>query len=475
MGRHGDVRAKVPGAGRRGITALLGIGVVALALLLTTCDLRGGTGDGGRGSAGPGAGVHSPSSTPTGKPSTELGFGLTHTEYSADHGEGPAKRAVAGLLSERSLPQDQAIMGWGADNPEPAPGKYDFGELDDRIDLIRASGGTPVITLCCAPDWMKGGAPGARTDWSRLEVAPDPSHFDDFAALAATVARRYPDVRHFIVWNEFKGFWNDGEQRWDYEGYTDLYNRVYQAVKKVNPDNLVGGPYLVMDSFAPGDDGNGDASGTLKGPWGAADRRVLDAVDYWLRHKAGADFLVADGSSTNRDDSLVPDEFAATEKFAAVGRWLKQRSGGLPLWWAEWYVEPDGKPTGWDERHRTAVQAAAMMELARGGADAAFYWNPQERGKACPGCLWTSTELSSGGGRQLPMMDLLRRFGAAFPPGTRFRTVSVAEDDRPNVRVLADDKAVLVVNTLDRPIRAAVDGRSFDLPAYGIHWLRRGR
>ncbi|MEU1540364.1 xylan 1,4-beta-xylosidase [Actinacidiphila glaucinigra] len=473
MGRHANVRmGLLPGAGRRGVTVLLGIGVAALVLLLAMCDLGGGAGSTARGGNGAGGAVHAPAAAPTGRPTTALGFGLTHTEYSADHGGGTAKRSAERLLSMRPLPQNQAIMGWGADNPEPSPGTYDFGELDDRVDLIRASGGTPVITLCCAPDWMKGGKAGT-TDWSRLEVAPDRAHFDDFAALAATVARRYPDVRHFIVWNEFKGFWNDGRQRWDYEGYTDLYNRVFRALKQVNPGNLVGGPYLVMDSFAPGDDGNGDASATLKGPWGAADRRVLDAVDHWLKHKAGADFIVADGSSGSRDDRMRPDEFAATEKFAAVGRWLRERSGGLPLWWAEWYVEPDDGSTGWDERHRTAVQATAMTELARGGADAAFYWNPQERGRTCPGCLWTSTELASGGGEQLPMLDLLRRFAAAFPPGTRFRDVPVADEDRPNVRVLADDRTVLVVNTLGRTIGAEVDGRSFDLPAYGIRWLRR--
>lgn len=96
-----------------------------------------------------------------------------------------------------------------------------------------------------------------------------------------------------------------------------------------------------------------------------------------------------------------------------------------------------------------------------------------ERGRTCPGCLWTSTELASGGGEQLPMLDLLRRFAAAFPPGTRLRDVPVADEDRPNVRVLADDRTVLVVNTLGRTIGAEADGRSFDLPAYGIRWLRR--
>jgi hypothetical protein len=459
------------GAGRRrGVTALLGAGLaglVALALLLAMCD---GTRSEGAGTSG--GGIHPPAGPPTGKPTAELGFGLTHTEYSADHGEAYARTAADKLLSQQSLPQNQAIMGWGANNPEPSPGHYDFGELDDRIDLVRRTGGTPVITLCCAPDWMKGGKAGT-TDWSRIEVAPTPDHFADFAALAAKIARRYPDVRHFVVWNEFKGFWNSSRSRWDYEGYTALYNLVRQALKSVNPYIMVGGPYVVMDSFAPGDDGNGNASATLKGPWGAADQRSLDAVDYWLSHNSGADFVVLDGSSMNHDDSLVPDEFAATAKFSALSRWLKQRTP-LPLWWAEWYVEPEsGKAADWSEQHRTAVQAAAMMELAKGGAAAAFYWNPQKQGRQCAGCLWTSTELSAQGGQELPMMDLLRRFAAAFPPGSRFKTVSVAADDRPNVRVLADGKAVLVVNVLDRPINARIDGRSFELPAYGVRWLSR--
>lgn len=71
------------------------------------------------------------------------------------------------------------------------------------------------------------------------------------------------------------------------------------------------------------------------------------------------------------------------------------------------------------------------------------------------------------------MFDLVSRFGAAFPPGTRYETVPVASDDVPNVRVLADDKAVLVVNVLDRPIDAQVDGKKFTMGAYEVKWLSR--
>ena len=59
-------------------------------------------------------------------------------------------------------------MGWGGGNPEPSPGEYDWGSLDVRVETMRRTGARMVITLCCAPDWMKGGEPG-ETDWSNLE------------------------------------------------------------------------------------------------------------------------------------------------------------------------------------------------------------------------------------------------------------------------------------------------------------------
>ncbi|GAT82093.1 xylan 1,4-beta-xylosidase [Streptomyces sp. F-3] len=473
MGRQGWIT----GAGWWRLTALLGVGAVAVALLVALLSTPPG-GASTEGTTRDGDAVHG---TPVHRPGADkpyVGWGFTHTQFSADVGSATATdRVRKRLAKDGGLPQNQAIMGWGADNPEPVKGHYDFEALDRRIDFIRASGGIPVITLCCAPDWMKGGRPGVdNTDWSQsaLETAPLPEHYKDFAALSATVAKRYPDVRHFIVWNEFKGFWNDAEGRWDYEGYTKLYNLVYTALKKVNPKNMVGGPYLVMDSVDPQKDAN--ASTALRGPWGAMDQRVLDAFAYWNRHKAGADFVVVDGSSyTTKDDELLPDEFAATDKFTAVGRWVRQQTPGLPLWWAEYYVEPADRNDDrkrWSEPHRVAVQAAGLIAIAKGGATSGFYWNPQKRKGDCPGCLWTPTE-SSDGGRELPLYGLLSRFHREFPPGTAYRTVSVAPDDVPNVRVLASDRTVLVVNTLDRPISAKVDGRRFDMKAYEVKWLRR--
>ncbi|MET7734080.1 xylan 1,4-beta-xylosidase [Streptomyces sp. NPDC005402] len=473
MGRH----EWNSGARRWRLTALLGVGAAALALVVTLLNTLPGGGAGTDGTSRNGDKVHgTPTSTPDAD-TPEVGWGFTHTQFSADEGSSQATERVGQRIGDAGgLPQNQHIMGWGADNPEPVKGRYDFEDLDRRIDFIRASHSTPTITLCCAPDWMKGGEAGVgKTDWSKaaLETAPDPAHFKDYAALAATVAKRYPDVRHFIVWNEFKGFWNDAKSRWDYEGYTQLYNLVYKALKKVDPKIMVGGPYLVMDSVDPRSE---DASATFKGAWGAMDQRILDAFDYWNRNKAGADFVVVDGSSYTNDDELLPNEFAATDKFTVVSRWVRQRTGNLPLWWAEYYVEPaDSRDEreGWSENRRVAVQAAGMIALARGGTTSALYWNPEnEKGTACAGCLWTPTS-GSGGGRKLPMFDLVSRFGKAFPPGTTYKTVPVAADDMPNVRVLATDRTVLVVNTLNRKISAQIDGKRFDMQAYEVKWLSR--
>ncbi len=179
---------------------------------------------------------------PAGPAVPGLTVGVTHTQTSPDSWNRRGAVASARDILESVAPiQNQHLMGWGALNPEPSPGVYEWGSLDRRMEGIVDMGAEPVLTLCCAPDWMKGGAPGA-TDWGQLEVAPTPEHYDDFARLAQEAALRYPEVRHFIVWNELKGFYDSENNEWDAAGYTDLYNRVYTAVKEVRPDALIGGP-----------------------------------------------------------------------------------------------------------------------------------------------------------------------------------------------------------------------------------------
>ena len=166
-----------------------------------------------------------------------LQLGVTHTRRSLDPDEPDAARhrGVAILGDHGAVWQNHHLMGFGTLNPEPAPGAYDWESLDRRMRLTDETGGRVTLTLCCAPDWMKGGAPGT-TDWTRLEDDPLPEHFADFAALAAAAVQRYPQVERVLVWNELKGFYRTDLNRWDQEGYTALYNAVYRAVKAVRPD-----------------------------------------------------------------------------------------------------------------------------------------------------------------------------------------------------------------------------------------------
>ena len=385
-------------------------------------------------------------------------WGVTHTQYSADNDSPQARRAAEGMLGRVPMLQNQHIMGWGVSNPEPHPGRVNFRDLNRRLKLMAATRSIPIITLCCAPDWMKGGQAG-RTDWSKNHtVAPDPEHFDDYAKLAARVAKQYPTVKHYMVWNEFKGFWNPSGNRWDYEGYTELYNKVYDALKKVDPEIQVGGPYVPIDTTArPG-------RSELSGAYGTVDQRGLDAIKYWIEHKKGADFIVVDGATMTSDKDNIPDDFAAASKFSAVTAWLKRQSDNLPVWWAEWYVEPQS--SGWTEAKRTAVQASTLMEFAKSGVSTALYWNPQLKSQGeCPGCVW-----APGSGDEMPMAGLLSGFTKWFPAGAQI--VEVKSSD-PRVKVLAQTRQLVMVNTTDAAVTATVDGKQVTLQPYEIQWSAR--
>jgi hypothetical protein len=89
---------------------------------------------------------------------------------------------------------------------------------------------------------------------SKITAAPTPDHYADFANLWKQLALRYPDVHYFQVWTKLKGFCT--LNRWDYESYTQCYNLIHDAPKPTNPNNQVGGPYVVMTSWTePGTGG----------------------------------------------------------------------------------------------------------------------------------------------------------------------------------------------------------------------------
>ncbi len=327
-----------------------------------------------------------------------LRLGVTHMQVSLAPGDPAAALARGRAVLAASGPlQAQHLMGFGVLNPEPSPGAYDWTSLDTRMRLIADTGGETVLTLAAAPDWMKGGAPGS-TNWSRIEDAPFPAHYDDFAALCAAAVRRYPQVRHVQVWNELKGFYDAARNRWDVEAYAVLYDRVYRAVKAVRPDVAVGGPYIPLDAWA----NPAVAPSDVSGPWGVADQRSLDVLTYWLGHNPGADFLVVDGGDGTKDRGLLTTPTDAADRFAVLTRWLRARSP-LPVWWAEFYPEiaeeggPEDPQVGAASPRRAVATLEALAAFARSGASAAMLWQPQQSTDFPYAALWTDTAAPDGG------------------------------------------------------------------------------
>ncbi|HJQ47591.1 MAG TPA: hypothetical protein VJ870_14930 [Amycolatopsis sp.] len=348
-------------------------------------------------------------------------LGVTHTQYSVDPDLSPADRAAGeGILGATALLQNQHIMGWGALSPEPAPGAYDWSTLDSRMGLIARTGGTPVITLCCAPDWMKGGAAGT-TNWDRLPDAPLPQHYPDFANLAATVAQRYPQVRDFQVWNELKGFWDAAGNTWDAAGYTNLYNQVYDAVKRVRPDARIGGPYAVFTTFA-----SSGEHGPLTGAYGRVDPRVLQLYEYWNEHKHGADFVAVDASTTGS---------AANALYADATRWVRALTG-LPVWWSEFYP---AAPAGTDEA-RAATTLDAVAWAAEAGASAMLLWQPQASADLPYAALWTDPTAGPVGPTSLTAA------WTWLAPRLAAGTVRIARDVPGDLLWFTDGRRTLTVN-----------------------------
>ncbi|HYH32077.1 MAG TPA: hypothetical protein VD903_17025 [Pseudonocardia sp.] len=322
-----------------------------------------------------------------------LELGVTHTQDSLDpyHPDEATQRGIDILSDNGAIWENHHLMGFGTSNPEPSPDEYDWDTLDRRMELTEKTGNRPMLTLCCAPDWMKGGEEG-ETDWDLLEDNPLPEFYDEYADLAAEAVERYPEVERVMVWNELKGFYNQEENRWDYEGYTEFYNQVYTAVKEVRPEIEVGGPYVVLDSLDPG---SPDASTEVTGPWGVADQRALDVVDYWLEHNVGADFLVVDASSETRQDT-VPSALDGAQKFADMVGWLQERSD-LPIWWAEFYPEvPEGGEPGPNTPAAAATTLATVAAFAQSGTAGALLWGPQAHGLESA-ALWTDSTEPDGG------------------------------------------------------------------------------
>jgi hypothetical protein len=428
-----------------------------------TDDSGGGARASGGGSAGSGGGAVRVRVWPRQVVATSrLTLGVTHTQHSLDPWGDPESIVRAERLLSFAKYQNQHIYGWGAGNPEPQPGVMDWRTLDRRMALIDRLGATPIITLCCAPDWMT--RRGTTTsDFPNLP--PTPEHYDDFAELARQIAERYPRVRRFMVWNEMKGFWNRSAHNWDFRAYTELYNRVYAALKSVNPNIKVGGPYLVLEGTGAGD--AAPASRVTADPITERDQTVLD---YWLDHASGADFVAIDRKLQSKHDGhhySRHELLGFTHWFGDVVRQIHERTQ-LPVVFAEDYFA-----NSTDRRFTAAGLASMLAEEVRAGALLSLRWGPQaergDRGQSNGQSLFTDTR-HPGGGRPLPAQRVYAGIGRWFGRGTDLVQVQSSSRD---IGVLATRDRVLLINRTPDVQRVVVEkGTKLRLPPWGVRFAQ---
>jgi hypothetical protein len=392
-------------------------------------------------------------------------YGFDFSIQAPDHlqqNDPAAVTAALGVLHRFSgSVMDQWIWGAGAtSDPEPSPGNYDMSSIAARLSLIEAAGGIPVITLCCAPTWMKE---TSVTGPALFNAAPAPDHYRDFAALAAHVAQAFPNVHYFVVWSEVRGFRNTTTSTWDYRGYTTMYNDVFRAIKRVRSDAFVGGPYAVFPGYSQPYNGIVSA---VHGPWGYVDQGMLETVQYWLRNKAGADFIALDGPTevAREDDAALNDPLTASELYAAIDHWVEaQTPRPLPIWWMESHIQPT---MGWTLQQATAARIATIALMAVSGASVGMQWQPQQQSGWPDEPLWTSTRQAGGGqptalALQLPVVLAILSRPIRTIPG-QHRGVLVVTGAAGTIIVNTTDAAA-VVTMADRPVGLA-GGEVITLP-----------
>jgi len=385
------------------------------------------------------------------------------------------------------------IMGWGVDDPWPEPWRREPGNwasLDEKLRMTLATGATPVLTLCEAPWWMKGhlNADGSTTLLTGNREFSDMAYesrvldnkVDDWLHLVRRVAERYMappyNVRYFQIWNELKGYYNPGTNNWDINtwggdpsgknakhGYTYMYNKVYDLLRKVASekgisrwDVKIGGPYVAMDTWPSNNQSN--PSDFVK-PYGAYDQRSLDALQYWLRHKAGADFLTLSGHNRNRDGPKPDDPFLTSEKFGDVVKWIRgldektyPGASWLPIWWSEWYADPFNHFT---RQYDDAVKAFAMIKLLKAGGAIALMWGSED--------AWASDDHNRGG--PLPWYYSVRAFNKNFGVGRRIYN---AKSSSREVEVLASYCHAMLVNKTWYGLPVSVNGKNAWLDPYEV-------
>jgi hypothetical protein len=167
--------------------------------------------------------------------SSDVQFGIQDDAW-LEFGPGTLERRLA-TFERLGVPFVRFTLRWNQTAPRrpkdltsPRDGAYDWRRSDRILRGLRRHGLTPVLTLVGTPAWANSGR------------APNfaPPHPRDFRGFATAVARRYPWVRYWLIWNEpNKRLWLRPTKASIYVRH--LLNPGYEAIHAVLPRARVGG------------------------------------------------------------------------------------------------------------------------------------------------------------------------------------------------------------------------------------------
>ena len=116
---------------------------------------------------------------------------------------------------------------------EPSPGNYQWGWVDNVVNVMHANGIKVLLSVPKAPCWARDPAYGCRDEGPPM----DPQTYANFMGQMA--ARYKGKVQAYEIWNEQNMDYEWGHEPFDAGRYVRLLKAAYQAIKAQDPNAIV--------------------------------------------------------------------------------------------------------------------------------------------------------------------------------------------------------------------------------------------
>jgi hypothetical protein len=282
--------------------------------------------------------------TPVGTPGENRVFiGMSWTNSRPSPGVGDTYFAA-------NIMQSEHIMEAGAGWPWPVDLTPVWSELDYAMQDVRDGGAIEkLIVGNKAPCWMVGNPTGC-ANGTADDQRPTNANFPNFANVCGQAAARYNDFQWLVAWNEYKGFWDNANNRPDWVNYQQMYDLIYTNCKAVRGDIKVGGPYTTQIGCT---ENRGEMNQDLTFSGGWYDNRWMQAMEFFINN-ADYDFLAFDMGIEQQAAVYGQGTYFKTsdpqiDKFANFIEWIRSHGGNAatcPIICVETYVHALGWAPG---------------------------------------------------------------------------------------------------------------------------------